>query len=156
MLNLGTLGNNSSDARAVSDDGMLVVGLLWSSGDAVRAFRWTPTRGMEDLNTVYASLLSSGSVLMGAMGVSGDGRTIVGYGRNGATNRIEGFVLYTERGCVPMRGDVDRNGCVDDADLLQVLFAFGQTGAIPADLNCDGMVDDADLLVVLFNFSSGC
>lgn len=51
--------------------------------------------------------------------------------------------------------DVDGNGCVDDADLLTVLFAFG--GNDPsADVNCDGIVDDADLLEVLFNFGSGC
>lgn len=53
-------------------------------------------------------------------------------------------------------GDVDENGCVDDADLLQVLFAFGATGPNNADVNCDAVVDDADLLVVLFNFGSGC
>ena len=58
--------------------------------------------------------------------------------------------------CILSNGDVDGNGCVDDADLLQVLFAFGATGLNPADLNCDGTVDDADLLTVLFNFGSGC
>jgi hypothetical protein len=58
--------------------------------------------------------------------------------------------------CVPTNGDVNRNGCVDDADLLQVLFAFGASGSNPADVNCDQVVDDADLLVVLFNFGSGC
>ncbi|MCX7992573.1 MAG: hypothetical protein N2651_02765 [Fimbriimonadales bacterium] len=51
---------------------------------------------------------------------------------------------------------MDGNGCVDDADLLQVLFAFGQSGSNPADVNGDGVVDDADLLEVLFNFGSGC
>jgi hypothetical protein len=52
---------------------------------------------------------------------------------------------------------VNRNRCVDDADLLRVLFAFGQTGAgLPEDLNGDSVVDDADLLTVLFNFGSGC
>ena len=53
-------------------------------------------------------------------------------------------------------GDVDGNGCVDDADLLQVLFAFGASGSNPADVNGDSLVDDADLLIVLFNFGSGC
>lgn len=58
--------------------------------------------------------------------------------------------------CVPTNGDVTGDGCVDDADLLVVLFAFGSRGANPADVNCDGVVDDADLLVVLSNFGSGC
>jgi hypothetical protein len=54
-------------------------------------------------------------------------------------------------------GDVNRNRCVDDSDLLRVLFAFGQTGSgLPEDLNGDRVVDDADLLIVLFNFGSGC
>jgi hypothetical protein len=51
---------------------------------------------------------------------------------------------------------VNRNGCVDDADLLAVLFAFGGQGYRNEDLNWDGIIDDADLLIVLFNFGSGC
>jgi hypothetical protein len=65
--------------------------------------------------------------------------------------RIDGACFY-----VPVEGDVDGNGCVDDADLLQVLFAFGASECSPADVNGDGIVDDADLLTVLFNFGSGC
>jgi len=52
-------------------------------------------------------------------------------------------------------GDVNGDGCVDDADLLAVLFAFGGAGNAE-DINNDGIVDDADLLIVLFNFGSGC
>jgi hypothetical protein len=61
-------------------------------------------------------------------------------------------------GCQPHNGDVDNNGCIDDADLLRVLFAFGNTGSDlgRVDVNCDQVVDDADLLRVLFNFGSGC
>lgn len=72
-----------------------------------------------------------------------------------------GFTLWLDdvRFDPPLRcpGDVDGSGCVDDADLLRVLFAFGQNGAdLPEDLNHDGWVDDADLLIVLFNFGTGC
>jgi hypothetical protein len=53
--------------------------------------------------------------------------------------------------------DIDGSGCVDDADLLAVLFAFGNTGSgLDEDVNCDGTVDDADLLAVLFAFGEGC
>jgi hypothetical protein len=53
--------------------------------------------------------------------------------------------------------DIDGSGCVDDADLLAVLFAFGNSGSgLDEDANCDGTVDDADLLEVLFNFGNGC
>jgi hypothetical protein len=52
-------------------------------------------------------------------------------------------------------GDVDGNLCVDDADLLIVLFNFGNAGG-QGDVNGDNIVDDADLLIVLFNFGAGC
>lgn len=56
---------------------------------------------------------------------------------------------------VPLPGDANGDGCVDDQDLLLVLFAFGGTGGLE-DLNGNGTVDDADLLLVLSNFGSGC
>jgi len=148
MQDLGTLGGDRSTAYAVSADGSVVVG--WAGG---RAFRWTVGGGMENLNTTYASLLTNGSVLIVARAISPDGRYIVGEGYNAATGRDEAFLLDTG---FPRRGDVDRNGCVDDADLLAVLFAFGGQGYRNEDLNWDGTIDDADLLQVLFNFGSGC
>jgi hypothetical protein len=69
------------------------------------------------------------------------------------TRRNEAFLLDTR---FPRQGDVNRDGCVDDADLLAVLFAFGGAGYRNEDLNWDGVIDDADLLQVLFNFGSGC
>jgi probable HAF family extracellular repeat protein len=151
MQDLGTLGGNSW-ARGVSADGTVVVGYAYAAGQA-RAFRWTASRGMEDLNITYASLLTDGSLLWEAFAISTDGRYIVGWGRNAATGRGEAFLLDTG---FPLRGDVDRNGCVDDADLLAVLFAFGGQGYRNEDLNWDGIIDDADLLIVLFHFGSGC
>ncbi|GIV06612.1 MAG: hypothetical protein KatS3mg016_2187 [Fimbriimonadales bacterium] len=63
-------------------------------------------------------------------------------------------VLGTEIGS-GIEGDVNGDGCVDDADLLIVLFNFGNAGG-QGDVNNDNIVDDADLLIVLFNFGSGC
>ncbi len=52
-----------------------------------------------------------------------------------------------------VNGDVNSDNRIDDADLLRVLFAFGQAGSnMPEDLDGDGRVDDADLLIVLFHF----
>jgi hypothetical protein len=52
---------------------------------------------------------------------------------------------------------VNLDGTVDDADLLEVLFAFGNSAPnADVDVNFDGVVDDADLLEVLFNFGSSC
>jgi hypothetical protein len=52
-------------------------------------------------------------------------------------------------------GDVDCSGCVNDIDLLAVLFAFGNSGG-SEDVNGDGTVNDIDLLTVLFAFGTGC
>lgn len=65
------------------------------------------------------------------------------------------YVAIHQIGCVPT-GDVDRNGVVEDADLLTVLFSFGNAGGSLADLNVDGTVDDSDLLVVLLHFGESC
>jgi hypothetical protein len=54
---------------------------------------------------------------------------------------------------VALAGDTNGDGCVDDTDLVNVLFAFGSDEP-NADLNDDGIVDDADLLEVLFNFGN--
>ncbi len=97
-------GSRWSVASGVSFDGRAVVG-----GAAVSAFRWTQATGMQDLNRVYASLLTRGSELSDAYAISPNGRYIVGYGYNAATRRGEAFLLDTG---FPLRGDVDRNGCI--------------------------------------------
>jgi probable HAF family extracellular repeat protein len=153
MRNLGTLGGAASDARGVSADGRVVVGWAQNASGQWRAFRWTEN-GIENLSQTYANLLSGGSYFIAAHEVSEDGRYIVGYGYNAARRRNEGFLLDTWR-----VGDTNGDGCVDDADLLAVLFAFGSAGTGDTrheDINKDGIVDDADLLQVLFNFGSGC
>lgn len=86
---LAGLGVESSLARAVSDDGV-VVG--WS-GDALwgrqAAFVWTATAGMRSVAEVLAEAgadLPEGMVLTAAMDISGDGRTIVGVARDADWN----------------------------------------------------------------------
>ena len=53
-------------------------------------------------------------------------------------------------------GDVNGDNQVDDADLVSILFAMGQScpSGCPEDLNGDGVVDDADLVIVLFNLGA--
>lgn len=49
--------------------------------------------------------------------------------------------------------DVNGDNCVDDSDLLEILFRFGSFLPCSAyDLNGDGIIDDADLLLILFYF----
>jgi hypothetical protein len=76
-----------------------------------------------------------------------------------ASTRVANSLRYTNitdvRVIAGPEGDVNGDGCVDDADLLIVLFNFGNAGG-QGDVNCDNIVDDADLLIVLFNFGAGC
>jgi probable HAF family extracellular repeat protein len=127
MQNLGTLlGGDRSVAYGVSADGSVVVGTAYDGTWPQRAFRWTASRGMEDLNVTYANLLTIGSVLMEARAISPNGRYIVGWGWNAATNRYEAFLLDTLGNTLcTLDGDVNGDGIVDDADLLEVLFNFG-------------------------------
>jgi len=124
MQDLGTLGGCCSAAYGVSADGTVVVGRAWNAAGQWRAFRWTVDGGMEDLNTTYASWLTNGSVLYEARAISPNGHYIVGQGYNAATGRYEAFLLGTRPPCT-LDGDVNGDGIVDDADLLIVLFNFG-------------------------------
>ncbi|GBC93614.1 hypothetical protein HRbin15_02114 [bacterium HR15] len=76
-------------------------------------------------------------------------------GGNGTLTSYWEFVRARRMLC-PTPGDINENGVVDDADLLAVLFAFGQECPLFCieDQNDDGIVDDADLLIVLFNFGN--
>ena len=82
MVNLGGLGQTSdynfiSEARAVSDDGSVVVGQGYSTS-GYEAFRWTAS-GMVGLGD-----LSGGDFASAAYGVSGDGLVVVGEGTSGS------------------------------------------------------------------------
>ena len=137
----------------MSADGTVVVGIHYSQNDNPRAFRWTPTRGLEDLNRAFRQVVGN-SVLEYAYAFSPDGRYIVGQGRDAESGQYLAHLLDTWR-----TGDTNGDGCIDDADLLAVLFAFGGAGTGDArhgDIDKDGIVDDADLLQVLFAFGQGC
>jgi uncharacterized membrane protein len=155
---LANIGGGSGEAFDIRRG--VIIGFSNRPNGERRAVRWrldTATTQGEDLNQTYAALLTDGSVLRSANAFSANGRYIVGWGYNAATRRDEAFLLDTQE-CPSQNGDVDANGCVDDADLLAVLFNFGSSGSNLGreDTNCDGIVDDADLLQVLFNFGSGC
>jgi probable HAF family extracellular repeat protein len=46
------LGGSRSEARGVSADGSVVVGVAYNAAGQQRAFRWTAARGMQDLGTL--------------------------------------------------------------------------------------------------------
>jgi probable HAF family extracellular repeat protein len=130
MQDLGTLGGGLSAASGVSADGSVVVGWAENAAGQGLAFRWTASGGMEDLNTTYASLLTDGSVLWGAMAISPNGRYIVGYGFNAATGLKEAFLLDTGPGGPPCDGD--------DIDNDWICDEWERNGA---DVNGDGIID---------------
>ncbi|MCP3980352.1 MAG: hypothetical protein GY716_13700 [bacterium] len=54
----------------------------------------------------------------------------------------------------PGLADLNQDGAVGFADMLQVIGAWGSCGVCPADLNADGEVGFADILVVIANWDS--
>ena len=104
---------------------------------------WADFYGVSDSGVEYARsiALSSDENLLFVAGESSGDFTVVAY--HAAPPIVD--------------GDANSDGCVDDADLLLILFNFGQSCCgSPFDLNDDCSVDDADLLMVLFNFGQGC
>ena len=71
MVDLGTLGGHSSGAVALSDDGEVIVGNSADASGHTRAFRWTPSHGMQDLGTLGGSealawrMNAAGTVVVG-------------------------------------------------------------------------------------------
>jgi probable HAF family extracellular repeat protein len=108
--------------RRTNQDGSIIVGSMRKSDGTYRAMRWTQAGGLEDLNVTYASLLQ-GAVLAEAFDITPDGRYIVGYGFK--DGQQQGFILDT--GVCNLPADVNGDGTVDDADLLNVLFNFGSS-----------------------------
>ncbi len=95
MMNLGTLGGNASEAFDLAWNGALVVGRSRDASGQWRAFRWTVERGMENLSTLYAPIIGAGSELWEVQDIGEDGRYLVGWGLNGATQWDEAFIIDT-------------------------------------------------------------
>jgi probable HAF family extracellular repeat protein len=82
------IAGNFSQGNAVSADGSIIVG---DNGGG--AFRLAISGGLEELDQVYSSLLSPGSDLSTALGISADGQFIVGQGTNASTGNNEGYLI---------------------------------------------------------------
>jgi probable HAF family extracellular repeat protein len=102
MVGLVGDGVLSSNGRAVSADGSLVVGYAdWGSGD--RAFVWDAANGIRDLGNVLVNdyrLDLTGWTLVEAIGISADGKVIVGYGTNPDGN-TEAWMADLHGGVIP-------------------------------------------------------
>ncbi|QDV75074.1 hypothetical protein [Botrimarina mediterranea] len=156
---------NSAVATGVSGDGSVVIGEISSSsykGQCIDCestpFLWDEARGMRELSAVLQldyGLDLSGWTLNEATGISDDGTTIIGNGRN-PTGQNEAWRAVLAR-TTPL-GDIDFDGDVDPQDYAQLKLNLGANSADSAvfyadgDLNADGRVDqaDADTLLSLY------
>ncbi len=92
-------GSVNSQARAVSADGLVVVG--WSSsGSGQEAFRWTQAGGMVGLGDFPGGEFGSQ-----AYGVSADGSVVVSFGAPAAPSFFEAF-RWTSAGGMVGLGDL--------------------------------------------------
>ncbi|GIV02443.1 MAG: hypothetical protein KatS3mg015_1273 [Fimbriimonadales bacterium] len=95
MLDLGTLGGDTSWARDANFDGTVIVGAAQLPDGFNRAFRWTPVGGMENLGVLPGAIRSV------AWAVTPDGETVVGW--SGFGNQIHHAIRWTrETGMVDL------------------------------------------------------
>lgn len=91
---LGSLGGSWSEAKSITSDGSVVVGMSQLAGDATYgAFRWTLETGMQDLG-----VLTPGDTYAEARYVSRNGAYIVGQSANLGTQASLGFVWSLSTG----------------------------------------------------------
>lgn len=142
LVRLDSSAHPHSAALGINDSGATVGyianpsshAVLWQNGQVI------------DLNTLIPP--GAGWELTQAVDINNQG-WIIGNGNLNGSPR--GFVL------IPIQPDINQDGCVDDADLLELLFQFGQNGAaLSGDIDHNEVVDDSDLLLLLFHFGRGC
>lgn len=155
---LGTFHNSTSlnfaEQMAHDSDGNVLVGGFSSNnvvrldkdtGAVISSFPASGARGVFQLRNGNILWTNSSGAHVYNVGTGTSTQVYVGGGRHLDLLRLR------------IDGDANGDGCVDDRDLLIVLFSFGETGEdLPGDLNDDRIVDDLDLLEVLFNFGNGC
>ena len=147
---------NYASAGPMSWDGRVVAGWYvrseWEWENSFwRGFVWREGIGAVDLYEAFRGLWPEWVDRVEVEGLSANGRYLLGLGwRHGGMARL----FWLDMGRL---GDVDGDGCVDDGDLLEVLFSFGEVGMnLRGDLDGDGMVGESDLLEVLLHFGEGC
>ncbi|MEM9751988.1 MAG: hypothetical protein AAF916_01230 [Planctomycetota bacterium] len=151
----------------ISHDGSVVVGYkLFDPGEGPsegEAYIWDAEHGMQSIRDLLDAE-GQGEVISGwdlarATGVSADGTTIVGWGRN-PQGEQEGWVVSL-RESLPTIGDFSFGGVVEQSDLNLVLDFWGLDTDLhgppegwnnTADLN--GRVDQEELNLVLNNWGS--
>jgi uncharacterized membrane protein len=133
-------GNTARGAFAVTADGLTIVGTMDVAAQ-LHAARWNPDGSVEDLNQTYSQLLSPGSFLKFAYGISPDGRYIVGEGYNAATGRLEAFLLDTQGGS----GVAEESGATNVA--LSLFPHLVQGDAVTIGITASAPLSNATILL---------
>src|SRR5262245_61851950 len=124
------------------------------------AFIWSPAEGMVNLGAYLAArgFDLSGWTLLDALGISADGRTIVGQGLRGS--RREGYIasIWPDPACYANRDGSTTAPVLNILDFAAFLRQFA-AGSIQA--NCDGSTGVPALTVNDFvcfvaRFGAGC
>lgn len=152
VTDLGVLPYQTLSTLGLSNDGRRAVGTGWN-GSATRAWIWDRDRGVRDLRAalIDAGIVLGGWVLENATDLSGDGQTLVGYGRN-PQGRTEAFIAFLP---IPCRADLDHDGTVDLVDLG--IFSSAYVSQDPsADFDGDGFVTADDLDAFSLAYQRGC
>ena len=151
--------NIPDSALGVSGDGAIVVG----RDAALGAFVWSTARGMRPVRGALEELGVSlgGWTLVAAVGISADGRTIVGNGVNPA-NQTEAWIAFLgDPVGMPCYANCDDSTAapvlnVNDFVCFQARFAAGEPWA-----NCDGStaapaLNVNDFVCFQAQFAAGC
>jgi hypothetical protein len=137
-------------ANCVTDDGALVAGTNISGFGPFATFDgivWTEdggTQKLQDILVAAGATIPAGNVIASVEAMTPDGRTLVGYARNGFQNTA--FIATFP---APCDSDLDGDGETGFGDLLLVLSAWGPCAGCPEDIDGDGEVGFSDLLITL-------
>ena len=105
MVGLGDLpgGAFTSDAHSVSADGSVVVGES-NSANGNAAFIWDDANGMVSIQSLLtgSGVDLTGWILSSALGISSDGLTIVGLGKNPQGNTEAWIASFDTDGGAPV------------------------------------------------------
>ena len=118
-------------AIGVSADGSIIVGSsLGVPQSDRRPAIWDAVNGSRYLVDVLVNELNLGNAMAGwklniAKGISGDGRSVIGYGTNPQGN-TEGWIAYLGPSA-PIPGDFNNDGTVDAADYVVWRNGLGAT-----------------------------
>ena len=168
-------GGSHCGANCISADGLVAAGWCLIGGRS-KAVRWSASGELADLGTLSAWDQSApNSAVYQSLGVSGDGRIVVGFGWLGGSGQIRAFLWTQALGMVDLRDyltgagidttginqmtasavSVDGTAIVGEAEFAGQRRAFLIRGLhlvpdpCPGDISGNGAVDGVDLTVLL-------